>query len=418
MRTLIVTHYFPPEVGAPQARLSELARHWAEAGDEVTVLTGMPNHPTGIILPEYRGKLRALEQVDGYDIVRTWLYATPNEGVVKKTLGHLSFMISSVVLGYRKVGRPDTVVVSSPTFFSVFAGWLLSKLKRARLVVEVRDLWPALLVELGVLTNRWIIRTLELLELAAYRAADHVVVVTESFRDDLVRRGIPPDKVHTIPNGVDLERFSATRVSPAPPSRFGATDNDTVVLYIGAHGLSQGLPAVLDAADRLREQPIHFALVGDGAMKAHLMARARDLDLPNVTFGDPVPRDAVPSLLGGADICLVTLRNIPLFATFIPSKMFEYLAMGKAVLGAVEGEAARILHDAGATVVPPENSATMAETLSDLAAAPEDRRRMAVAGQTFVRANFDRRHLAERYRDLLSEVRAVRPGGRSVRRAG
>ena len=203
MRTLIVTHYFPPETGAPQARLSGLAATWAADGDEVTVLTGMPNHPTGVLPPQYRRAIRRRERRDGYRVVRTWLYATPNEGIARKTLGHLSFMASSVLLGWRACGPADVVVVSSPTFFSILSGWLLARLKRARFVVEVRDLWPAIFVELGVLTNRRVIRLLERLELAAYAAADQVVVVSEGFRDDLISRGVPPGKVHTIRNGVD-----------------------------------------------------------------------------------------------------------------------------------------------------------------------------------------------------------------------
>src|SRR5437764_10825183 len=157
MRILLVTHYFPPEIGAPQARLSELARHWAASGEDVTVLTGMPNHPTGVIATGYRRRLMVDEQVDDYRVVRTWLYATPNEGFVKKTLGHLSFMCSSVLLGARRTGQADVVVVSSPTFFSILSAWLLARVKGARLVVEVRDLWPAIFVELGVLRNRWLI---------------------------------------------------------------------------------------------------------------------------------------------------------------------------------------------------------------------------------------------------------------------
>ena len=153
MRIIIVTHYFPPETGAPQARLSGLAAAWAADGDDVTVLTGMPNHPTGVIPPEYRGAIRRRERHDGYRVLRTWLYATPNEGMARKTIGHLSFMISSVLLGGRASGPADVIVVSSPTFFAIGAGWLLARLKRARLVVEVRDLWPAIFTELGVLTN-------------------------------------------------------------------------------------------------------------------------------------------------------------------------------------------------------------------------------------------------------------------------
>ena len=161
MKILIVTHYFPPEIGAPQARLSDFARMWADAGHEVTVLTGMPNHPTGVVPPQYHRRLRVIERSDGYRIVRTWLYATPNEGIVKKTLGHLSFMVSSVILGWRRVGRPDVVVVSSPTFFAIGSAWLIARTKRARFVVEVRDLWPAIFVQLGVLTNRYAIAVLE-----------------------------------------------------------------------------------------------------------------------------------------------------------------------------------------------------------------------------------------------------------------
>src|SRR6202451_4175301 len=188
-RSLIVSHYFPPEAAPPQPRLSTLAAAWAAGGDNVTVLTGMPNHPTGVLPPEYRHAVRRREQRDGYRVVRTWLYATPNEGVLRKTLCHLSFMVSSVVLGGWACGRTDTVVVSSPTFFSIGSAWLLARLKRARLVVEVRDLWPAIFTELGVLTNRRVIGLLERLELAAYAAADEIVVVSEGFRANLRERG-------------------------------------------------------------------------------------------------------------------------------------------------------------------------------------------------------------------------------------
>src|ERR1700759_706548 len=164
MRILIVTHYFPPETGAPQARLSALAATWASDGDDVTVLTGMLNHPTGVLPPQYRRAVRRRERADGYRVLRTWLYATPNEGVARKTLGHLSFMLSSVLLGAWASGPADVVVVSSPPFFSILSGWVLARLKRARFVLEVRDLWPAIFVELGVLTNRRVIWLLERLE--------------------------------------------------------------------------------------------------------------------------------------------------------------------------------------------------------------------------------------------------------------
>jgi glycosyltransferase involved in cell wall biosynthesis len=407
MRILIVTHYFPPEAGAPQARLSALAASWAAGGDEVTVLTGMPNHPTGVLPPEYRHAIRRREQRDGYRVLRTWLYATPNEGVLRKTLCHLSFMVTSVLLGACGSGKADTVVVSSPTFLSIGSAWLLARLKRARLVVEVRDLWPAIFVELGVLTSRPLIGLLERLELAAYRAADQVVVVSDGFRQSLIDRGVPAAKVHTIRNGVSLGRFR-----PDIPgrdqerARLGARPGECLVLYAGTHGISHALPRVADAAALVAGQPVRIAFVGGGADKPTLQRRVAELGLDNVTLAPAVPPDEVPALLAAADICLVPLRDVPLFATFIPSKMFEYLAAAKPVIGSVTGETAQLLHEAGAVVVPPEDSDRLGAAIRDLAADPVRRAEMGRRGRAYVERFFDRDELARQYRKILDA-----PGG-------
>jgi len=405
VRVLIVTHYFPPETGAPQARLSGLAATWAADGDGVTVLTGMPNHPTGVLPQSYRRAVRRREHRDGYRVIRTWLYATPNEGMARKTLGHLCFMVSSVLLGWRASGPADVVVVSSPTFFSILSGWLLARLKRARFVVEIRDLWPAIFVELGVLTNRRIIGMLERLELAAYAAADQVVVVSEGFRADLLRRGVPPEKVHTIRNGVELDRFTPAGDSSTEHhelrARLGAGPDDCLVLYAGTHGISQALSAVADAAAQLDGRAIRFAFVGDGADKRRLQRRITELGLRNVALLPGVPSGEMPTLLGAADICLVPLRNVPLFATFIPSKMFEYLAAGKAVVGSVTGEAAQILAEAGAVVVPPEDSGSLAAAIAALAADPQLRAEIGRVGRAFAERSYDREALAREYRKIL-----------------
>jgi glycosyltransferase involved in cell wall biosynthesis len=405
MRILLVTHYFPPEIGAPQARLSEMAAVWAEAGDEVTVITGMPNHPTGVVHSEYKGRWRAYETSDGYRIIRTWLFATPNEGIAKKTLGHVSFMLTSIFVRAGVTGPADVVIVSSPTFFSIFSAWVHAKRRRAKFVVEVRDLWPGIFVELGVLTNRWIIRILERLELAAYHAADLVVVVSEGFRKHIAGRGISPEKIRTIRNGVDLERFGQELPTTASDRmRLGARPDEPVVLYIGAHGISHGLESVADAAAILREDSVHFAFVGEGAAKAALQERVQEHDLDNVSLHPGVPRDEVPELLAAADICLVPLRDVPLFSTFIPSKLFEYFAAGKAVIGAVRGEPAAILQEGGAVVVEPENPPALAQAIRDLSADPALRTKMGDQARTFVTEHFDRRKLAMAYRTLLAEL--------------
>jgi glycosyltransferase involved in cell wall biosynthesis len=402
VRILIVTHYFPPEVGAPQARLSGFAAAWAAAGEQVTVLTGVPNHPTGVVPPEYRRVIRRRERRDGYQIVRTWLYATPNEGVLRRTLGHLSFMFSGVLLGARACGPTDAVIGSSPTFFSLGAAWLLARLKRAQLIIEIRDLWPAIFSQLGVLTNRPLIRVLERLELAAYRAADAIVVVTDGFRASLIDRGVPTSKIHTIHNGASPGQFDpAATADPAVRARLGARPGDCLVLYAGNHGISQDLPVLAEAAARLEGEAIHVAFVGEGADKPRLASRVAELGASNVSLLPSVPPAEVPALLAAADICVASLRDVPLFSMFIPSKLYEYLAAGRAVIGAVTGEAAQILREAGALVVAPADSAALTSAIRELAADPERRRVMGRQGRSYVEQYFDRAALARQYRKII-----------------
>ncbi len=403
MRILIVTHYFPPETGAPQARLSALARTWAADGDRVTVLTGMPNHPTGVIPPEYRGALRRRERRDGYRILRTWLYATPNEGIVRKTLGHLSFMASSVLLGARASGPRRR------------GGGLLAHLllHRFRLAAGPAEAGPA-----GPGHPRPVAghlhrarradqpagssRILERLELAAYAAADEIVVVSEGFRENLISRGVAPGKIHTIRNGTwPGSSIPPSRPDPGVRAGLGADPDQCLVLYLGTHGISQGLPGIAEAAARLAAHPVHFAFVGEGADKARLERTVARLGLRNVTLRPGVPHEEVPPLLAAADICLVPLRDVPLFATFIPSKMFEYLAAGQAVIGSVTGEAGQILREAGALVVPPEDSVALADAVRELAISPQRRRAMGRAGRAHVEQCYDRAALAREYRKIL-----------------
>lgn len=406
MRVIVVCHYFPPEIGAPQARLSELARAWARAGDQVTVLTGMPNHPTGVVPEDYRGRVCMAEEVDGYRIVRTWLYATPNTGMLKKTLGHLSFMVTSLALGFRRTGKADVVVVSSPTFFSVFSAWALARWKRAALVVEVRDLWPAIFVELGVLQNRRVIRLLEVLELAAYRAAAAVVVVTEGFRDDLVRRGVPAGKVHVIPNGAELERFTQEAGDKdSARTGLGASPSETLVLYVGAHGISHALEAVAEAAAKLAGEPIHFAFVGEGAQKEALEARVRELGVTNVTMLPSVARDQIPGLLAAADICLVPLATFPCSPRSSRprcSSTWRRPRRSSAASGGSRHASSERRVRSSSSRRTPAPLPTPSETSPP---PPSERAAMGRQGRAYVAEHFDRAKLADRYRSVLAQVR-------------
>jgi len=405
MRIAFVCQFFVPELGAPSARISELARAWTAAGHEVTVVTGMPNHPTGILPPEYRGVRYVEEDLQGIRVLRNWVYATPNEGFVKRTLNHLSFMVSSLWYSTRRLRGSDVIVVSSPTFFVVISVWLMSRILRVPYVFEVRDLWPGLFVELGILKNRLIIGILEGLEMFLYRRAARVVVVTDSFKEILVRRGLPASHVEVITNGVDPGYYRPLPGETAQRAAHGL-DGKSVVLYIGAHGISQALQAIVQSAALLEDRDdIRFVFVGEGAEKKALVELVRALDLTNVVFVPGQPKDTMPSWYATADMALVPLRDIPLFETFIPSKMFEILACERPIVGSVRGEARRILEaSSGAVVVDPEDANGIAGAVRALADDPARRRAMGEAGRAYVKTHYDRGVLAERYAGVLADV--------------
>jgi glycosyltransferase involved in cell wall biosynthesis len=411
VRIAYFCQYFLPESAAPAARVSELSRAWVEQGHQVTVVTGLPNHPTGVVPPEYRGTIFKREFLDGIAVWRNWLYATPNEGFVKKTLCHVSFMLSTLLLTVPRLRGHDVLIVSSPTFFVVMTVCLAHWIWRIPYVFEVRDLWPGVFVELGVLKNRTLIRVLEGIEMFLYRRAARVVVVTHSFRDVLIHRGLPPEHVAVITNGVDAEVFrpdasAGTRVRAAH-----GLEGAFVVLYIGAHGISHALTRILEVAARLADDAgVRFVFVGDGADKQKLVTEATRLGLANVSFFPSQPRQSVPAWYCAGDAVLVPLRNIPAFDGFIPSKMFEILACERPIVASVRGEARKILErSAAALIADPEDVDAIAAAIRRLRADPDLGRRLGASGRAFVLGEYDRRELARRYLALLAQLAGVHP---------
>ncbi len=348
MKILFVTDNFPPEVNAPASRTYEHARRWVAAGAEVTVITCAPNFPQGRVHEGYRNAWRTVETVDGIRVVRVKTYITSNEGFSRRILDYVSFMISAVIFGMFEK-RPDLVVGTSPQFFAAVGAWLLSVAKWRPFVFELRDLWPASIVTVGAMQKGKVIRMLEKLELFLYRRAAAIVSVTESFREDLRSRGIDAGKIHVIRNGVDLTRYRPRPQSEQMAAELGVTGK-FVVAYLGTHGLAHALTNVLSAAELLREDSdICFLLVGYGAEKEALVRRAAELELDNVVFHDAMPKGAMPELWSVCDVALVHLKDDPVFATVIPSKIFEAFGMGKPVLVVQpQGEASELVVSAGA----------------------------------------------------------------------
>lgn len=403
MKILFLCQYFPPEMGAPAARTHEHARYWAKQGHEVTVVCGLPNHPNGIIPEEYRGTVLRRETIDGINVLRCWLYVTPNRGVLKRSLCFATFMLSAMYFAIFHAGKCDVVVATSPQLLCGLAGYIVALFKRRPFVLEVRDLWPRQIIDLGVVKNPLVIRLLTFIEMTLYRRAKGVVVVAPATRDEIVSRGIPGGKVYTITNGID-ETFFVPQEGPAHLREVAEWKDRTVVMYIGTHGLSQGLATVLEAADLLRERSdIRFVLIGSGAERDVLMQRARHLGLNNIDFLPMQPKEKMPDCYASADICLVPLKRREVFLYNIPSKMFEIMACARPIVLGVEGQAKRLLAEAGAGVaVEPENAQALTEAIVSLAADPGLRRTYGEEGRAHVVAHYSRSRKAQDYLDCLS----------------
>jgi glycosyltransferase involved in cell wall biosynthesis len=400
-----VCHYFVPEPAAPAARVHEFARAWVRAGHAVDVLTTFPNHPLGRIPPAYHHKAWSTETLNGIRVLRCWLYAVPNRGVGRRGLDHLSFMLTALLFGLPRIQRTDVVVASSPTLFSALAAWVIARIKRAPFVLEVRDLWPEAIVDLGLMRRTGLtVNVLRRLAAFLYARAARVVVVTEAFADRLVAQGVPRAKLAVIPNGADTRFFSPDAKPRTSTTRQAlGLNGQFLVAYVGSHGLSHGLDVVFDAAT---VQPdVTFLLVGDGADRERLLAERDRRQLANVIMRPSVPKEAVPALYAAADACLVPLRDVPIFETFVPSKLFEVLAAGRPVIGAVRGEARQILErSGGALLVEPQHGDQLASAVETLRHDPALARQLAQRGRAFAQQYYDRDQLAGRYLDLLGEV--------------
>jgi glycosyltransferase involved in cell wall biosynthesis len=408
MRILFLSDNFPPEVNAPASRTYEHCREWACAGHEVTVITGVPNFPTGRIYAGYRNRLWQSETIDGIRVIRVWTYIAANEGVLRRSLDYLSYMASATVAGVF-VPRPDIVVGTSPQFFTVLAAYLVSRLRRRPFIFELRDLWPESIKAVGAMRESRVLRWMERVELFLYRKAAAIVSVTESFKDNLAARGIDASKIEIVTNGVDLSRYSP-RPKDAELVKQLNLEGKFVAGYVGTHGMAHGLETVLAAAERIRDslavERYAFLLLGDGARKEHLRQLAACRRLENVIFIDSVPKDQVARYWSLLDVAIIHLRRLSLFETVIPSKLFECMAMGIPVLHGVRGESARIVERTGVGLCfEPENPESLVTSLRTIGGNPA---LLAAIRKACVAAapNFARERLALKMLQVLTRTAA------------
>jgi glycosyltransferase involved in cell wall biosynthesis len=406
MRILFLTHYFPPEGNAPASRVYETAKRWVAAGHEVQVITCAPNVPTGVVYEGYVNRLKQTEFIDGIRVTRVWTYIAANRGKLRRSLNYISFLLSATLAGLF-VKRPDVLIATSPQFFCGWAGVFLSKLRRLPFVLEIRDIWPASIVAVGAMKRGPLLRCMRYAERKMYRSADHIVTVGDGYKNELLDRSVPEEKVSVVMNGVDREIFRPDTPADGLRERLGI-NGEFVCSYIGTVGMASGLAVVLRAGKLLQEEgrdDIRFLIVGDGAVRAELEAEARRMGLRNVLFAGQQRKGQIPRYLSMTDACLVHLKNSDLFRSVMPSKIFEAAGMAKPVIIGVRGFAERFVLGANAGVaIEPENERELVGAVLDLADHPERGPLYGDAGYRYVTANHTRDKLAEDYLAVLSDT--------------
>jgi len=358
MHILFLTDNFPPEVNAPASRTFEHCREWVRLGEQVTVITCAPNFPKGKVFAGYRNRLWQTETIEGIRVIRVWTYITANEGFIRRSLDYLSFMVSSNIasLWVRKV---DIVIGTSPQFFTVCAAYVVGLLKRVPWIFELRDIWPASIRAVGSMGDSFLYRSLERLELFLYKKATHIIALTQSFKKELISRGVEADKIDVVTNGVDLSLFKPRSKDAALVQRLGL-ENQFIAGYIGTIGMAHGLETIIEASEIIQNTPnpenhnIKILILGDGARKEFLKQLAKDKKLKNLIFIDTVPKAEVADYWSLLDVSIIHLKKDPLFEKVIPSKLFESMAMGVPVLHGVLGESAEIVNrlGVGKTIIP------------------------------------------------------------------
>ena len=365
MKLLFLTDNFPPEFNAPATRTYEHCKEWVKAGVEVTVITCAPNFPEGKVFEGYKNKWSQTEMVDGIKVIRVWTYISANKGFLKRIIDFLSFMIMSFWAGL--FIKTDLIVATSPQFFTAVSGRWLSFWKRKRWVMEVRDIWPESISAVGAMDRNLIIRFFEFLELQMYKSAWKIITVTDSFKEQLIHeRGIDAGKIEVVKNGINTNMFK-----PIPKNHVLLKELELqdkfIIGYIGTHGMAHKLDFILDCANQIENEKIHFLFLGTGAEKENLLKQKKNLRLKNVTMLPPVDKKMVKEYISTLDVGLVNLKKSNTFKSVLPSKIFELAGMHKPILLGVEGEARNLVEEyCIGTAYEPENEKDFLEKLNNI----------------------------------------------------
>jgi glycosyltransferase involved in cell wall biosynthesis len=399
VRILILTQYYLPETGAPQNRLSSLAKYLACFGNEVEILTAMPNYPKYEIFREYKNKFYHKEIIEEIPVHRSSIYVSRKKGMIKRLANYFSFVTSSFYSAAKRIKPVDIVICESPPLFLGITAVMLKRRWKCKLVFNVSDLWPESAEKMGIITNKSILKRSYKLANWIYRNADLITGQTQGIVE-AIRKMQPQQKLFWFPNGVDLPKFNNHAPNINNNGRF-------TLLYAGIIGHAQGIEVILHAAEKLKQQnDIHFYIIGDGPVKENLLVLQQQLQLSNITFIENQPSEKIMEWLKLCDAYIVPLRKIDLFKGAIPSKLFEPLALGKPVLLGVEGEAKELFIDnaQGGLFYEPENANELTKAITTLYNNRQLAGELGNNGKHFVNTHFRRDKIAEAFWHQLQQL--------------
>jgi len=407
MHIMVVHQYYLHKDDAGGSRWNQFAKYWSQAGHRITILAGMVHYATGRKRPEYKRRFIVTEyEKPDITIERCHVSEAYNRSFLGRAWAYVSFIFSSTVAGL-VVPKPDVIICTSPPLTVGLTGAILTKFKRVPMVFEVRDLWPETAVDLGILTNKWLIKFSYWLEGTSYANAKWINVLTPAFEQALIsRKGISQDRISMIPNAADLDL-----VVPGPVDNYVRDKHGLkgkfVVTYVGAHGVANALMQLVEAAKILKEKDadVQLMLVGDGMEKPDLIAAARTWDLDNITFVDPVPKAQIGDYINASNVCTAVLKKCETFKTVYPNKVFDYMAAARPIVIGIDGVARKLIEDAQAGLfAEPENAQAFAQAVLTLKHDPDLAANYGQNGLNYVRENFAREKLAQKYLAILERL--------------
>ena len=403
MKILFLTQYFPPEIGAPQNRLYELATRLQNKGADVTILTAMPNYPGMVLVDKYKGKFYCVENLNSLTVHRAYIFVKKSRSLFVRLLNYFSFVFTSIIIGVSKIDKQDYIFCESPPLFLGISALILTKIKKAKLIFNVSDLWPESAEKLGLIRNKFLLRISTKLEEYLYENSQLITGQTRGIIKDISTR-FPGKTIYWLKNGIDTKLFENVNNHHWRIEN-GFSRNDFLVLYAGILGYAQGLDVILFAANILQNSSeTKFIILGDGPEKERLKKLSAELKLKNVLFLDPQPKENMPFITTSINTSVIPLKKIDIFKGAIPSKIFEILASKKPILLGVDGEAKDLFITEGKCGISftPENAEDLVKHILELYNSPSLAKNLGLNGFNYVSKNFNHDIIAEEFWDLLT----------------